>query len=242
MHKRTEGFTLIELLVVISIIALLLSILLPSLQRAKGLARQVVCQSNLKQIAIAGFLYVQDERFLPFTADWTHTGGALPSSNPELECWTELLEKYMNESNAVYSCPEDRKDSIWPSFDHPRIDYSVSYGIQYNITANPVYGDENKPVNPDKCPTPDRTVLFGDSSLPEGWWIHMAFAEYPNYYELNIPEAGLSGWVEPKESFSRHFGKTFLIFIDGHLENKSWQELAFVDPEKKDALWWPRYR
>jgi len=47
MHKR-DGFTLIELLVVISIIALLLAILMPSLQRVKKQAQAVACMSNIK--------------------------------------------------------------------------------------------------------------------------------------------------------------------------------------------------
>ena len=48
-NKRYSGFTLIELLVVISIIALLLSIVMPTLTKAKDAARNVVCRSNLKQ-------------------------------------------------------------------------------------------------------------------------------------------------------------------------------------------------
>lgn len=59
---RTQGFTLIELLVVISIIALLLSILLPSLNKAKESARRVICGSNLKQWGIAISSYVGDSK------------------------------------------------------------------------------------------------------------------------------------------------------------------------------------
>lgn len=54
------GFTLIELLVVISIIALLLSILLPALSKVKELARQTVCGSNFKQVGIVYHLYAND--------------------------------------------------------------------------------------------------------------------------------------------------------------------------------------
>ena len=57
---RKKAFTLIELLVVISIIALLLSILMPSLGKAKELSRRVVCASNLHQMAFGLQLYCED--------------------------------------------------------------------------------------------------------------------------------------------------------------------------------------
>jgi len=66
IRKSGTGFTLVELLVVISIIALLLSILMPSLRKARDQAHRVVCGSNLKSIGLATYLYASDNSdYLP---------------------------------------------------------------------------------------------------------------------------------------------------------------------------------
>lgn len=59
--NRQKGFTLIELLVVIAVIALLLSILLPSLRMAKEHARRLICGTNLRTIGQALYLYAEQE-------------------------------------------------------------------------------------------------------------------------------------------------------------------------------------
>ncbi len=66
--RRNSAFTLVEVLVVIGIIAVLIALLLPALNRARAAAQQTVCLSNVRQLAMAQFLYATDNkgRLTPF--------------------------------------------------------------------------------------------------------------------------------------------------------------------------------
>jgi prepilin-type N-terminal cleavage/methylation domain-containing protein len=74
--KKTKGFTLVELLVVISIIAILLAVLIPSLQKARELAKRTICSTQVKQIGVgmAGYAMMYDDK-MPWSGGVTSVNG-----------------------------------------------------------------------------------------------------------------------------------------------------------------------
>jgi prepilin-type N-terminal cleavage/methylation domain-containing protein len=115
--KRNRGFTLIEVLVVVAIIALLISILIPSLNAARKQARMVACQANLRSLMLGFLTYASETKgFLPglsedHEADWLGLGntnkltGQGPGSGRNPEDGTVF--KYVGKQTQVYRCPDD---------------------------------------------------------------------------------------------------------------------------------------
>jgi prepilin-type N-terminal cleavage/methylation domain-containing protein/prepilin-type processing-associated H-X9-DG protein len=101
--RRKKGFTLVELLVVISIIALLLSVLIPSLSKTRELAKELVCKSNTRQCGVMFSAYTQSNDGKFHSRKYLDQG-LEDEVTKNHHVWPKLLERYSNNPKLL-CCP-----------------------------------------------------------------------------------------------------------------------------------------
>jgi len=151
LSKRQNAFTLIELLVVIAIIAILAAILFPVFARARENARRSSCQSNLKQIGLGVFQYIQDydEKF-PMAV--TGNASQFPIG------WADSIQPYLK-STQIYQCPSE---STGPNSDPTSQGYSDYW---YNAALSWDGNDSahyNVPISQAALVSSSLTLMAGD--------------------------------------------------------------------------------
>ena len=241
---RAKAFSIVELLVVVAILAVLLAILVPSLSRAKELARLAVCMTQQKQIGVGLTEYADDFRHVMppgnstcwpyYGVDSTHSAGGGPMGLAFL-----ITEEYVP-NPLVFYCPSwkhpyhqyDVLDTAgddpvggpnayggWPAGQNPGPTAHRGISYQYRSTFGLELED-----GPTGRGHPPNTLMKGNPAIVADHWsrryvLWANFGHYDGYPVLYLD--GHSSWIADKDH----------AFMDGICEDQShgnWGKQEFV--------------
>ena len=241
--KTNRALTLIELLVVIAIIAILAALLLPTLNAANNKGQQAFCLNNMKQLALATHLYV-DDNDQTYPLMWT--GGERAGT------WRPALYPYVSNQPKAYDCPSEKKEryvkvdiAIRGQFAGAK-EMAIASGIgAVNVHWQPIGGPQPPFSFPgNECRSSmvedaSELILFGDGHSDVGGW--------PPIWRWWI-------WKEPRPRNGPGFNRTDqrgpkLNTDPGALRHNNRSDYAFADgsaqtldptkiPCDRNRCWW----
>jgi competence protein ComGC len=219
IYKRS--FTLIEMLGVIAIIAILISLLMPGLSRARERGHQVTCMANIRQLSQSHTLYTRGND-LNFPGcdtgssrtiasdDWVQAG------NTEAALTDGTLWDYV-ETVDVYRCPRDFR---WDALSKSPTNFWRAYSVNAYLNGwmQTVAGESEHHAFKfsNVKGSPDQIFTFTEEQDPRGYNVNSFF----------VLKAGVSTWVNADWMAPLHLKGYNLSFLDGHSEY--WQ---VMDPQ-----------
>ena len=213
------GFTLIELLVVLGIMAILASLLLPALGKAKESARMTQCASNLRQVAVASMVYSMDHNNnLPSFRNWLYSRAG--------DLTTGKLYPYLN-SKSVYLCPTDAR--VLASKNRGKVGSSGAPS-----TSGPMFAGRTQPrdysyaMNCAICHATDMSKFL----QPTKTMIYMEGDLAPNDYTGQVGPTMVSRALS-----YRHNGRGHVVYGDLRVERLN--RTGFTNVARTIRFWFP---
>ncbi len=225
--RRHPGFTLIELLVVVSIIALLVGMLLPSLSSAREQARRTRCLTNLHNLGVAMVMYQASNNgyFWPYVRDGSYFWGT--RTDPVDKSKSPFLE-YCDRSLGNFWCPSLKWGSYVPQggVNEP----TTTYG--YNAWClDPAFYMKPLPrKRADGLTNPSELFVFADSGM---YWAPGGVPIFQNSTVLEGVELGAWGLNTTPTTHFRHNGLTNALCADGHVGSFGLEGGDMLVPEHK---------
>lgn len=207
-----KAFTLIELLVVVGIISLLVSILLPSLQKAKELARLAVCQSNVHNISLKIMMYVSEDPSGMFPLLCTKaTDGSYCFWENRLgltSWWARAIPPY----GIDYPCCPSIPEGIYNGVAYGGFSYAMNPQLGYSLRIHDVE-------------IPSETLVIGDNLFSDsliGDWHLFYRPSYPGFHQRD----------------DRHDETINVMWADGHIESEDIMLLSEGLGNDENYYWW----
>jgi prepilin-type N-terminal cleavage/methylation domain-containing protein/prepilin-type processing-associated H-X9-DG protein len=235
-RARKRAFTLIELLVVIAIIAILASLLLPALSRAKEKGRAIRCVNNLRQMTLSYHLYSDENKDDVVTLYLFQTaprGAFYPGS---VTWWVDLLRNYLQGTNIIM-CPSVKSNVLAGAGGPGGLGIALSHPelSAWSSDWRPKLGTLQHPVR--KMPWADSGLLANRREKDPDAWV-----EVRNQQALYWRTPTNRGYYDddPQRPIGRHLKRCNGGFADGHVETLRVSKIGLqyfpgTTPEGKSA-------
>ncbi len=228
---KKSNFTMIELLVVIAILTILVSILLPSLAKAREYAKARTCANGLKGISLQAALYSQDygDRIVPLSVPRKPVSKSL-NRDYDFMGWHFLLFElnYIKSGKEIWGCPHARTVANMDLTSWAAAYYS-SWG--YNQHANSPNGRTSGITHRlSKVKSASRLYFMMDAIKSDTANVNSR-TKHP-YYRISAYAVG-EGEGSP---YARHLGNVNVLFLDGHLAAKPFNNV-YASKDILESRW-----